>query len=89
MRKYCPKCSLYIPLYPEDGKCPSCEQHIDLPTLDELERIAAATPVPVPYGLVDWVAVFDSHRDLLYLTSVVIALERRRVEQRDPSDNPH
>lgn len=83
MRKYCPKCSLYIPLYPKDGKCPNCGQHIDLPTLDELEVMSAAIPRPVPLDPIDWSAIFDSLRDSFYLVSVVIALERRRTEERE------
>lgn len=89
MRKPCPKCELHIPLYPENGKCPNCGRDIDLPTLDELEQMSAAIPVPIPLEHIDWPAIFGSFRDMLYLASVVIALERRRIEQRDPSDNSH
>lgn len=83
MRKYCPKCSLYIPLYPEDGKCPGCGQSVDLPTMGELEQVRTWIPIPETGSSINWSAIFGSFRDMLYLASVVIALERRRAEERE------
>lgn len=85
MRKLCPKCELYIPLYPGDGKCPNCGQGIGLPTMGELEAMSTAIPRPVPLDPIDWLAIFDSLRDSFYLVSVIIALERRRAEKREQS----
>lgn len=89
INKHCPRCKFHTGVYPENGKCPNCGRDWDLPTLDELEQMSAAIPVPISLELIDWPAIFGSLRDSLYLVSLVTALERRRIEQRDPSDNPH